>query len=63
MVLRTNKSSRLTGKLLDAIGNIGHLHERILVEPTNVVLVEMIGDHNDSLTFELRWLPGMDEVA
>ncbi len=35
----------------------------ILVEPTDVVLVEMIGDRNDSLTFELGWLPGMDEVT
>ena len=39
------------------------IHEMILTEPTNVVLVEMIGNCNDSHTFELRWLPGMDEVT
>ena len=69
-VWRTNESSRLTRnapgitqELFDTIGNIGHLHEMILIEPTNVVLVEMIGDRNDSLTFELGWLPRMDEVT
>ena len=35
----------------------------ILIEPTNCVLVEMIGDRNDSLTFELGGLFGIDEVA
>ena len=69
-VWRTNESSCLTEnapgntqELLDTIGNIGHPHEIMLVEPTNFMLVEMIGDRNDSLMFELRGLPGMDEVA
>ena len=35
----------------------------IPIEPTNVILVEMIGNRNDGLMFELRGLPGMDEAA
>ena len=35
----------------------------ILVEPTNIILVEMIGDYNDGLTIELSKLPGMGEVT
>ena len=35
----------------------------VLIEPTNVSLVEMISDCNDSVAFELGWLPGMDEVT
>ncbi len=33
----------------------------ILVEPTNISFGEMIGDCQDSLTFELGGPPGMDK--
>jgi hypothetical protein len=35
----------------------------VLIEPTDVSLVEMISDCDDSFAFELGWLPGMDEVT
>ena len=35
----------------------------ILIEPNNVILVEMIDNCNDGLMFELRGLSGMDEPA
>jgi hypothetical protein len=69
-VWRTKESSRLTGnapgiaqELFNAISNIRHLHEMVLIEATNVVLVEMICNRDESLTVELGWLPGMDEVT
>ena len=48
----SDKSSRLTGnalgiaeELLDAL--VGHLHEEILVEPTNILRGKMRCDHDD----------------
>jgi hypothetical protein len=35
----------------------------ILVEPTNIILVEMISNRNDGLAFDLGELPGMGEVT
>ncbi len=68
--MAANWSSRLTvgtfgvpKKLLDLVCNVGHLHEMILVEPINISFGEMIGDCQDSLTFELGGPPGMDKVA
>ncbi len=49
--------------LLDAIGNVGHLHEMVLIKSTAVSFFEMISDHHDSFAFELGWLPGMDDVT
>jgi hypothetical protein len=59
-ICQPNQSSHLTvgsfgvpKKLFDLVGSVWHLHEMILVEPTNVSLVEMIGDCQNSLLFEL----------
>jgi hypothetical protein len=35
----------------------------VFVEPSHVFLDEMIGDHDDSLAFELRVLHGVSEVT
>ncbi len=35
----------------------------VFIKPTDVSFVEMVGDRDNSFTFELGWLPGMDEVA
>jgi hypothetical protein len=50
-ILHSNQSSHLTfgtfcipEKLLDLVGNVRHLHEMILIEPTHVPLGEMTGD-------------------
>ncbi len=50
-------------KLLDLVRNVGHLHKMILVEPANISFGEMIGNCQDSLTFELEGPPGMNKVA
>jgi hypothetical protein len=58
--MTANQSSHFTvgtfgfpEKLLDLACNVGHLHKIILVEPTNISFGKMIGDCQDSLTFEL----------
>jgi hypothetical protein len=68
--MATNQSTCLTvgtfripKKLLDLVGNIGHLREMILIEPINIFFGEMIGICQNSLTFELRGLLGIDKVT
>jgi hypothetical protein len=68
--MATNRPSHFTvgtfgvaKKLLDLICNVGHLHEMILIEPTNISFGEIIGNCQDSLMFELGGPPGMDKVA
>ncbi len=65
-----DKSSRLTGrtlcvsrKLLYTICDVGHPHEMVFIEPSQVFLDEMVGDQDDCLAFELRSLPGVSEIA
>jgi hypothetical protein len=53
----------LTKKLFDLIGNVWHVHEMILVEPTDVSFVEMIGDCQNSLSFELGGPLGVNKIA
>ncbi len=35
----------------------------VFIEPTHVFLDDMISNHDDSLAFELRSLPGVSEIA
>ena len=35
----------------------------IFVEPTHIILDEMIGNRNDHLAFELQSLPGVSKIA
>jgi hypothetical protein len=69
-IQESDKSSRLTGrtlcvskKLLYTIGDVGHPHEMVFVEPSHVFLDEMVGNQDDSLAFELQSLPGVSEIA
>jgi hypothetical protein len=69
-ICQPNQSSHLTvgyfgvpEKIFDLIGNVWHLHEMILVEPTNVSFVEMIGDCQNSLSLELRGPLGLNKIA
>ncbi len=50
-------------KLLYLICDVGLLRKMMLVEPINVSFGEMIDSCQDSLTFELRRPPGMDNNA
>ncbi len=50
-------------RLFDLVGNVWHFHEMILVEPTDVSFVEMIGDCQNSLSFELRGPLGVNKIA
>jgi hypothetical protein len=69
-IQESDKSSRLTGrtfcvskKLLYTICDVGHPHEMVFVEPSHVILDEMVGNQDDSLAFELQSLPGVSEIA
>ncbi len=69
-IQESEKSSSLTGKtlcdskkLLYTICDVGNPHEMVFVEPSHVILDEMIGDQDDHLTLELRSLPGKSEVT
>jgi hypothetical protein len=66
----SDKSSHLTGrtlcvskKLLYTICDVGHPHEMVFIEPSHVFLDQMVGNQDDHLTFELRSLPGVSEIA
>ena len=69
-ICQPNQSSHLTvgyfgvpEKIFDLIGNVWHLHEMILVEPTDVSFVEMIGNCQNSLSFELGGPLGVNNIA
>jgi hypothetical protein len=69
-ICQPNQSSHLTvrlfgipEKLFDLVVNVWHLHEMILVEPTDFSFVEMIGDCQNSLLFELGGSLGVNEIA
>jgi hypothetical protein len=69
-IQESDKSSHLTGwtlcvskKLLYTICDVGHPHEMVFIEPSHVFLDEMVGNQDDSLTFELRSLPGVSIIA
>jgi hypothetical protein len=65
-----DKSSCLTGrtlcvskKLLFTICDVGHTHEMVFIEPSQVFFDEMVGNQDDSLDFELQSLPGVSKIA
>jgi hypothetical protein len=58
----TGRTLSVTKKLFYTICDVGHPPEVVFVESTHVFLDEMIGNHDDCLTFELQSLPGVSEV-
>ncbi len=59
-IWQLNQSSHLTvgtfdipEELLDLVGNVGHLHEVILIEPNDAPFGETTGDCQNSLPLEL----------
>ncbi len=68
--IRKDKSSRLTDNTLSISeeplhsgGHFGHLHKVVLIEPPNVLLIEVAGDSQNSLALQLGCLTRMDKVT
>ncbi len=69
-IQESDKSSHLTGrtlcvtkKLLYTICDVGHPHEMVFIEPTDIFFDEMIGNHDDRIAFELQSLPRVSKVT